>query len=209
MFPGVPAKIGITARYSGNIESDRIEIEVTPSPAEPPTKPGTPTASNITARSATLSWTKSTDNVGVTGYLVSLDGATPIRVIEPTHTFSELKKETSYSVEVKATDAAGNLSEPSSATFSTAVGTGSPPRNLRVTRNANKSVRLEWDAPIDIRDLIEYKFWAFGVPLSLGNNKFYEPSLLVVGKSYTFTLTAFYKGDIYSDRVNIDFTVNP
>ncbi|HYN95738.1 MAG TPA: cellulase family glycosylhydrolase, partial [Pilimelia sp.] len=53
----------------------------------PPSQPGAPTASNVTATGATLSWAASTDNVGVTGYtVVRVNGTTETTVASPTTT---------------------------------------------------------------------------------------------------------------------------
>ncbi|MDT0347411.1 cellulase family glycosylhydrolase [Streptomyces litchfieldiae] len=80
-----------------------------------PTAPGTPTASEVTAGSVTLSWTASTDNTGVTGYdIVSVDGGTETRVAGSTSnrvTITGLSADTAYTFAVYAKDAAGNRSD--------------------------------------------------------------------------------------------------
>ncbi|MEV7891455.1 cellulase family glycosylhydrolase [Streptomyces sp. NPDC002817] len=79
-----------------------------------PTTPGAPTASAVTATSATLSWTASTDNVGVAGYdVVRVSGSTETKVAASTTnsvTVSGLTAETAYTFAVYARDAAGNRS---------------------------------------------------------------------------------------------------
>ncbi len=83
----------------------------------PPTAPGGLTATAASTRQINLSWTASTDNVGVTGYKVErCSGAACsnfAQVATPTTTtFNDtgLTASTSYSYRVRATDAAGNLS---------------------------------------------------------------------------------------------------
>ena len=83
----------------------------------PPTAPSNLTANPVSATQINLSWTASTDNVGVSGYRVERCSgagcsnftqiATPI-----TTTFNDtaLTASTSYSYRVRATDAANNLS---------------------------------------------------------------------------------------------------
>ncbi|MEU1787364.1 cellulase family glycosylhydrolase [Streptomyces sparsogenes] len=82
--------------------------------AQAPTAPGTPTASAVTATSATLTWPAATDNVGVTGYdVVRLSGSTETRVATstgPRATVTGLTANTSYTFAVYARDAAGNRS---------------------------------------------------------------------------------------------------
>ena len=84
-----------------------------------PTPPGTPTASNITSNSALLSWTLSTDNVGVAGYDVSVGGTTN-SVANCCVAIGNLQPATQYMATVVARDAAGNRSSASSGFFVTA-----------------------------------------------------------------------------------------
>ncbi|MEV6166295.1 cellulase family glycosylhydrolase [Streptomyces sp. NPDC052052] len=81
---------------------------------EAPTTPGAPTASAVTATSATLSWTAATDNVAVTGYdVVRVDGSTETTVAASTTnsvTVTGLTADTAYTFAVYARDAAGNRS---------------------------------------------------------------------------------------------------
>ena len=96
----------------------------------PPTAPSNLTATAASASQINLAWTASTDNVGVTGYLVercSGAGCTNFAQIgTPTSTsFSDtgLTASTSYSYRVRATDAAGNLSAYSNIATATTTGT--------------------------------------------------------------------------------------
>jgi cellulase/cellobiase CelA1 len=90
-----------------------------------PTMPGTPVAANITASGATLTWTASTDDVGVAAYDVYQVGATTVTkvatVTAPTVNLTGLAAGTVYTFNVVARDAAANVSVASeAATFSTA-----------------------------------------------------------------------------------------
>ncbi|SEG98313.1 mannan endo-1,4-beta-mannosidase [Nonomuraea solani] len=87
----------------------------------PPSIPGTPSASNITSSGATLTWTASTDNVGVTGYDVYTSTGTPLGATATNSiTLTGLSAGTAYQVYVKARDAAGNQSAQSpTASFTT------------------------------------------------------------------------------------------
>ncbi|WP_405461340.1 cellulase family glycosylhydrolase [Streptomyces sp. NBC_00101] len=96
-----------------------------------PTAPGTPTASAVTASSATLTWAAATDNVGVTGYeVVRVSGTTETSVaasISPTVTVNSLTAGTAYTFAVYARDAAGNRSARSAAvSLTTTTGGGTP-----------------------------------------------------------------------------------
>lgn len=78
--------------------------------------PSAPTAlvsSAVSSTGFTLSWTPSSDNVGVTGYDVLLDSTVVASTGGTTASLSGLTPDTLYSATVIAKDAAGNLSEPS------------------------------------------------------------------------------------------------
>lgn len=80
-----------------------------------PSAPAGLTASGKTSTSVTLSWSASTDNVGVTGYQVFKNGALVASVTSTTATISDLSGNTTYTFTVKARDMAGNLSASSAA----------------------------------------------------------------------------------------------
>jgi mannan endo-1,4-beta-mannosidase len=90
-----------------------------PGDTQPPTAPGTPAASAVTATSATLTWPAATDDTGVTGYdVVRVSGGTETTAASSTTTSATvtgLTADTTYTFAVYARDAAGNRS-PRSAT---------------------------------------------------------------------------------------------
>ncbi|MEW9702947.1 carbohydrate binding domain-containing protein, partial [Paenibacillus sp. SI8] len=81
----------------------------------PPSVPTNVAVSGKTGSSISLSWTASTDNVGVTGYEIWRDGAKVGTSTTTSFTNTGLAADTSYSYTVKAYDAANNISDPSTA----------------------------------------------------------------------------------------------
>ncbi|NJP97629.1 DUF4832 domain-containing protein [Nonomuraea sp. FMUSA5-5] len=75
-----------------------------------PTTPGGLTSPSRTSTSATLSWTASTDNVGVAGYRVYRGSTEAGSTTTTSFTDTGLTPATSYTYTVKAYDAAGNTS---------------------------------------------------------------------------------------------------
>ncbi|MER6578464.1 endo-1,4-beta-xylanase [Nonomuraea sp. NPDC001023] len=97
----------------------------------PPSTPGAPTAGNVTANSATLTWAASTDTggSGLAGYNVYREqGGTDTQLGQSTGNsinLTGLTAATQYQVYVRARDGAGNLSGESPAvTFTTLTGGG-------------------------------------------------------------------------------------
>ena len=90
----------------------------TPLPdAEPPSAPSNLSTTAVSASQINVTWTASTDNVGVTGYRVErcqdVGCSNFVQVATPSGTSYDdtgLAASTSYSYRVRATDAAGNLS---------------------------------------------------------------------------------------------------
>jgi hypothetical protein len=107
---------------AGNISDDSstsysVNAGTTPPPPPPAvsdtTAPSVPTNLSATAISSTqinLTWTASTDNVGVTGYQVFRGGALVASPTSNSYSDTGLTPSTAYSYTVKARDAAGNLS---------------------------------------------------------------------------------------------------
>lgn len=77
---------------------------------QPPTAPANLTSPSHTDRTAALSWTSSTDNVGVTGYEIYNGGNPVATVTSTTYTVTGLTPGTSYIFTVKAKDAENNVS---------------------------------------------------------------------------------------------------
>lgn len=104
----------------------------TPGDSTPPTAPSNLAGTGVTASSASLSWTGSTDNVGVTGYDIlrapGTSGGTFTQVgtsAGTSFTNTGLTASTSYRYQVRARDAAGNLSTVSNTVTVTTSG-GNP-----------------------------------------------------------------------------------
>jgi len=89
-----------------------------------PTAPTSLASTAKTATSITLAWNASTDNVAVTGYDVYANSLLKTTVSGLTATITGLTASTSYSIYVKAKDAAGNASTSSSTISVTTNATG-------------------------------------------------------------------------------------
>ncbi|MGL4744087.1 MAG: glycoside hydrolase family 6 protein [Dermatophilaceae bacterium] len=78
-----------------------------------PSTPGPITVTGTTASSVALSWRASTDNVGVSGYVLLRNGVEVRTVTGTTVSDTGLSADAAYGYTVRAVDAAGNRSAPS------------------------------------------------------------------------------------------------
>jgi hypothetical protein len=100
---------------------------------QPPTAPSNLSAAAASSSAINLTWTSSTDNVGVTGYFIercSGAGCTLFFRVAvangTTYMDSGLSANSTYEYRVRATDAAGNLSQYSNVVSGTTLGNGAP-----------------------------------------------------------------------------------
>ena len=99
---------------AGNKSAFGTPVTVTTAPPDttPPSTPGNLAATIVSFNRVDLSWSASTDNLGVTGYKVYRDGNLLQSLTAGTTSYQDLTAaaNTSYSYTVKAIDSAGNLS---------------------------------------------------------------------------------------------------
>jgi RHS repeat-associated protein len=146
---------------SGNSAYTNEASATTPVPDKTaPTAPSSLTASAASSSQINLSWTASTDNVGVSGYRVERCQGTSCtnfaQIGTPTVTsFSDTGRTaaTAYRYRVRATDAAGNLSAYSNIAAATtpAADTTAPtaPSGLTATALSSSQINLAWTASTD------------------------------------------------------------
>ena len=125
----------------------------------PPTAPSNLSASAFSPTQINLSWTASTDNIGVTNYLIEgciTTSCTYAQIGTATGTAfnnTGLTPGTGYSYRVRATDAAGNLSAYSNIAAATTplVDTQPPtaPSNLTAIAAGSSQINLTWTASTD------------------------------------------------------------
>ena len=106
------------ATVLGDFTDDAPDPDLTP-----PSIPAGLGVSGETASELTLSWSASTDDTGVSNYVVYRDGVQVATPSGSTYTDTGLSPETSYTYTVRAIDAAGNESAPSPSVSTTTPAT--------------------------------------------------------------------------------------
>ena len=167
-----------------------------PADTQPPTAPANLTAPSKTSVSVSLSWTASTDNVGVTGYNVYKGGVLEGSTAGTTYTATGLSANTAYSFTVKAKDAANNESAASNTlnvtTDAPPADTQPPtaPANLTAPSKTSVSVSLSWTASTDNVGVTGYNIYKGGVLEGSTAGTTYTATGLSANTAYSFTVKA-------------------
>ncbi len=114
-------KVVIAGTYGRGIWKAPLAGTDTGDDTEAPSNPSGLTASNIAQTTLSLSWTASTDNVGVTGYDVYQGNNVIGTATSASYNVTGLTANTAYEFRVKAKDAAGNVSGFSNTTTATTL----------------------------------------------------------------------------------------
>jgi len=171
-----------------------------PGDTSPPTAPTNLTAT-LTNISATLSWTASTDNVGVAGYQVRRNGTTLAGTITGTSFTDPGLAAGTYTYTVVARDSAGNTSSPSTSASVTVAPAPDPPgdtappsvpANFTLALRGSNNTDLAWGVSFDDTAVAGYRVIRNGTILNANQlflNPFYNDTLLPPG-SYTYAVAA-------------------
>ncbi|MBL9191582.1 MAG: fibronectin type III domain-containing protein [Opitutaceae bacterium] len=158
-----------------------------------PSTPGGLAVSSQSASSFTLSWTASTDNVGVVAYDVFKDGSFHASSTGSPLVIAGLVPSTSYSMTVKARDAAGNVSSPSSATPGTTTAdtlTPSVPQALTEAFVGSTEATVRWSPSTDNVGVTGYEVYQDGVLLGTSATPARTFTGLSPGSVYVITVRA-------------------
>jgi len=133
--------------WSSDIAIDDLELTTSgggTSDTSAPTTPSNVSASSVTQTSATISWSASSDNVGVTGYDVYQGNSLLGQTTNTSASISSLSAGTTYTFYIVAFDAAGNQSSAGSVTFTTTSSSGGGGGNLTYCDSEGSDSSYEW-----------------------------------------------------------------
>jgi chitodextrinase len=171
----------------------------TPADTTPPTAPTNLSAVGINSSTINLSWTASTDNVLVSGYLVFRDGGPASIATVSGTSFSDtgLALGSTHSYTVKAFDSSNNQSPASNtATASTQGADTIPPTvpfNLVATGSSNTSIDLTWTASTDNVGVAGYKVFRDNAPVEIATvtTTSFSDTGLAIGSTHSYQVSAF------------------
>jgi chitodextrinase len=139
-----------------------------------------------------LTWSASTDNVGVTGYKVFRGGSLITTTTSTSYTDTGLKPNTSYSYYLRAIDAAGNQSANSTTATAKTADTTPPsaPSGLAAGELDVHRITLTWGGSTDDAGVTGYKLYRNGKYLRTVTTTSYTDGGLTPNTAYSYYVTA-------------------
>jgi chitodextrinase len=181
---------------AGNSASAAVSVTVS-NPTPDTTPPSAPSGLAATAAGSTavnLSWTASTDDVGVSSYDVYRDGTKIGSVTSTSYGDTGLAPATPYTYTVVARDAAGNVSPTSNSaqTTTAALDTTAPskPGNPRAAVTGTTQIALYWSASTDTVGVVAYEVWRDGSKIAESPIPRYLDSGLLPASSHAYQVFA-------------------
>jgi fibronectin type 3 domain-containing protein len=165
---------------------------------DPPVAGPTPsTPLNLRAVSAptsvALTWSPSTDDVGVTNYVVYRDGLPQMTLSGTTTSWTDtaLVGNTLHHYRVTARDATGNESALSNEVVRTLADTTAPTPPTRLAGSLSGfTVRLTWTAATDNVGVTGYTIYRAGVSIGTSTTATYTDAAAPLGKASSYTVRA-------------------
>jgi chitodextrinase len=197
---GSTLRVAVTASNpsgSSTATSASTAVVAAPPPVDtsPPSAPSNLSLTATTTATISLSWSASSDNVGVAGYDVYLNGSKVDTTAQTSYGFGGLACGTDYTLGVVAYDAAGNRSAESTLTGATAAcadtSPPSAPSNLSLTATTAATISLSWSASSDNVGVAGYDVYLNGSKVDTTAQTSYGFSGLACGTDYTLGIVAY------------------
>jgi len=184
---------------AGNVSASSASASATTLSPPDATAPSVPIGLSATGASTSqidLSWTASTDNVGVTGYQIFRGGSQISTATATTYSDTGLTASTTYTYSVRAMDAAGNLSAPSASVSASTLAppdTTAPttPTNVVVAAQSSSVIRLSWNPATDNVGVVGYKIYRNASQIGTVTGTSYSDAGLSVSTSYSYAVAAY------------------
>ena len=187
---------------AGNVSSQSASASATTlssSDTQAPTVPAGVSAQAISSSQINLSWTASTDNIGVTGYRIYRNGALIGASAITSYSNTGLSASTAYTYRVSAYDAAGNVSSQSSSISATTLSGGgggdtqapTVPAGISWQAISTSEIILSWTASTDNVGVTGYSIYRDGTLIVTSATNSYSDSGLSASTTYTYSVSAY------------------
>jgi len=183
----------LATRIWGGPEAEDIWGIYSNTDTEAPSVPSGLTVTNTTTYSIDLSWTASTDNIGVSSYDVYVDGNLEASTSNINYTITGLSSNITYDLTVSARDIADNVSPQSAPlTVVTQEDTEAPsvPMNIVISDETDVSFKITWDPSTDNTEVIHYNIYIDNIFYDMINISSYTVYDLTASTTYSVTLEA-------------------
>ena len=184
---------------AGNTSANSNTINVTTPDTQAPTSPANLAASSVTQTTLTLTWTASSDNVGVSGYDVYRNGIklNTALLTSTSYNVTGLTASTAYQFYVQAKDAASNSTNSGTLNVTTSappdLEAPSAPSGLASSNLTSTSVTLTWTGSTDNVGVSGYDVYRNGIKINTSavTTTTYNVSGLTPSTVYSFYVKAF------------------
>ena len=197
-----------TRIWGGNSAEDRWNYYKN-SDTEAPTTPSDVTLTDITFNSVNISWSASSDNIGVTGYNVYVDEVLRAQTSSSitNTTISNLSTNTNYNFTVVAKDLINNRSASATITGKTLEDTQAPtiPAGLVVSNETDSSFEVSWQAAIDNNVVTGYEIYVDNSLTATSETNTYTVIGLNTETTYALEIVAY---DADNNKSNRSASIN-
>jgi YD repeat-containing protein len=198
-----------TATNAGPASSASFTTHDTVAPSVPAGLSGAAPNSNL----VNLTWSASTDNVGVTGYKIYRNGSQIGTSVAAAYSDATVSGTTAYTYRVSAYDAAGNNSAQSNGVSVSTPDTIAPsvPSNLSATAANATEINLSWNASTDVggSGLAGYRVLRGGTQIATAASTSYIDTSVAASTTYQYAVRAYDNANNLSSQSNTANATTP
>jgi chitodextrinase len=178
--------------YVGNESEKSQDVTVNTGDTSAPTIPANLQATVVSSSEIRLTWTASTDDVGVSGYRIYRDGSLIATSTGLIYSDTGLSAATSYIYRVAAFDSAGNASSQTAALTVNTGDTTPPtvPAGVNATAVSSSRIDLSWTASTDNVAVASYRIYRNSALLATVTGTSYSDTGLAASTAYTYNVSA-------------------
>jgi len=183
----------LATRIWGGESAEDLWGNYTSSDTEAPTTPTNVVASNETSSTIEITWTASSDNIGVTQYRIYIDAVLSAQTTEANFKITNLQPGTSYNIQIEARDRINNKSEKSNLiTATTTSDTTAPsvPSNITASNISGTGFKINWDTATDDTAVTAYNIFVNTTQTATTSELSYTLTGLAPSSTYQIAISA-------------------